>query len=223
MAADNGVSADDHVARLLPSMGTQGGRHVSVQHARNSRRASVTLVALPPQSAQVCGSSRRCARLVEADVAIASLQAQYADATDSQFLASREQPMISGPHNGIISTSSHHSVDQTVETLQTILRSRGLTVFAVVDHSGEAEKVGLRMPPTKLLIFGSPKAGTPVMLAAPSTAIDLPLKILVWQDAGGHVWMSYNSPDYLRERHGIPPELVGNIAVVEKLTANAAK
>jgi len=79
------------------------------------------------------------------------------------------------------------------------------------------------MPQTKLLIFGSPKAGTPLMLAAPSIAIDLPLKILVWQDREGKVWLSYNSPEYLRERHGVPAELLANIAVVETLAANAAK
>lgn len=95
-------------------------------------------------------------------------------------------------------------------------------MFALVDHSGEAEKVGLRMPPTKLLIFGSPKAGTPLMLAAPSVAIDLPLKILVWQDGRGKVWVSYNTPQYLRERHGFPGELVPNIAGVSALASAAA-
>ncbi|MGC2612061.1 MAG: DUF302 domain-containing protein, partial [Candidatus Sulfotelmatobacter sp.] len=89
--------------------------------------------------------------------------------------------------------------------------------------SGEAEKVGMKMPPTKLLIFGSPKAGTPLMLAAPSIAIDLPLKVLVWEDAQARVWVSYNSPGYLQERHGLPPELLQNIAVVEPLAAKAAE
>src|SRR2546429_9547083 len=103
---------------------------------------------------------------------------------------------------GIVDRVSNHSVDQTVDRLKGILQSHGLTLFAQVDHSGEAEKAGLKMPPTKLLIFGSPKAGTPLMLAAPSVAIDLPLKILVWQDGEGKVWLSYNSPEYLRERHG---------------------
>jgi uncharacterized protein (DUF302 family) len=93
----------------------------------------------------------------------------------------------------------------------------------LVDHSGEAEKVGMTMPPTRLLIFGSPKAGTPLMLAAPSIAIDLPLKILVWEDGAGKVWISYNSPDYLRERHGLPRELLANIAVVETLAAKAGQ
>jgi uncharacterized protein (DUF302 family) len=106
--------------------------------------------------------------------------------------------------------------------LKGILQSRALTLFALVDHGGEAEKVGLKMPPTKLLIFGNPKAGTPLMLAAPSAAIDLPLKVLVWQDGEGKVWVSYNSPEYLRERHGFPSELLQNIAAVETLAAAAA-
>src|SRR5579864_5060195 len=113
---------------------------------------------------------------------------------------------------GIADLPSNHSVDETVERLRNILRERALTLFALVDHSGEAEKVGLHMPPTKLLIFGSPKAGTPLMLAAPSVAIDLPLKILVWQDGSGKVWVSYNTPEYLRQRHGFPGELVASIA-----------
>jgi uncharacterized protein (DUF302 family) len=128
-----------------------------------------------------------------------------------------------GTDKGIIDTMSHHSVDQTVETLRTMLQSKGVTLFGVIDHSGEAEKAGLVMPPTKLLIFGSPKGGTPLMLAAPSAAIDLPLKILVWQDAGGRVWISYNSPQYLQKRHGLPAELLSNISVVETLAAQAAE
>jgi uncharacterized protein (DUF302 family) len=124
---------------------------------------------------------------------------------------------------GIIDKPSNHSVEQTVEKLKTILQSKGVTLFALVDHNGEAERVGMKMPPTKLLIFGSPKAGTPLMLAAPSIAIDLPLKILVWEDAQGKVWVSYNSPDYLRERHGLPQELLQNIAVVETLATKAAE
>lgn len=124
---------------------------------------------------------------------------------------------------GIIDTPSNHSVDQTVERLKGILQAKGVTLFAVVDHSGEAEKVGMKMPPTRLLIFGSPKAGTPLMLAAPSIAIDLPLKVLVWEDARGKVWVTYNSPGYLQQRHNLPPELLPNIAVVEVLAAKAAE
>jgi len=123
--------------------------------------------------------------------------------------------------NGIVDTLSNHSVDQTVERLKGILLSKGVTLFALIDHSGEAEKIGMKMLPTKLLIFGSPKGGTPLMLAAPSSAIDLPLKILVWEDANQKVWISYNSLAYLKERHGLAEELLLNIAVVEKLAAQA--
>jgi len=136
---------------------------------------------------------------------------------------SEERFVTSETHQGIIDRASRHSVDQTVESLTAILQSKGATLFAMVDHSGEAAKVGMTMRPTKLLIFGSPKAGTPLMLAAPSSAIDLPLKILVWQDAGGQVWVSYNSPQYLKERHGLPPELLPNIGVVETLAHEAAE
>ena len=123
--------------------------------------------------------------------------------------------------NGIVDLASRHSVDETVERLQSILHVKGITLFAVIDHSGEAEKAGMQMPPTKLLIFGNPKSGTPLMLAAPSSAIDLPLKILVWEDAARKVWISYNSPSYLAKRHGLPPELIPNIAVIEGLAAQA--
>ena len=125
--------------------------------------------------------------------------------------------------NGIVDKLSHHTVEETVERLKGILQSKGVTLFAIVDHSGEAEKVGMKMRPTKLLIFGSPKAGTPLMQAAPSVAIDLPLKILVWEDEQGKVWVSFNSPAYLQQRHGISPDLVQNIAVVEALAAKAAE
>ena len=128
------------------------------------------------------------------------------------------------PHKGrgLVDLPSKHSVDETVEKLKGILQSKGVTLFAMIDHSGEAAKAGLKMRPTKLLIFGNPKSGTPVMLAAPSSAIDLPLKILIWEDAQGKVWVAYNSPAYLRERHDFPPELVQNIAVVEALAKAAA-
>ncbi len=137
--------------------------------------------------------------------------------------AKEEKTMAVTTKSGIIDKPSGHSVDQTVEKLKNILQARGVTLFALVDHSGEAEKVGMKMRPTKLLIFGSPKAGTPLMLAAPSIAIDLPLKLLVWQDDRGKVWISYNSPDYLRERHGLPQHLLQNFAVVETLAVKAAE
>jgi len=126
-------------------------------------------------------------------------------------------------NNGMINKPSNHSVDETVGKLKSILQAKGVTLFALIDHSGEAKKVGMKMRPAKLMIFGNPKAGTPLMLAAPSSAIDLPLKILVWEDAEGKVWISYNSPAYLQERHGIPSELLQNIALVEGLAAKAAE
>ena len=131
--------------------------------------------------------------------------------------------MAAATNKGIIDKPSNQSVDQTVDRLRNILRSKGVTLFTVIDHSGEAEKAGMKMRPTKLLIFGSPKAGTPLMLAAPSIAIDLPLKILVWEDSQGKVWASYNSPEYLKERHGLPQELMANIAAVETLASKAAE
>ena len=124
---------------------------------------------------------------------------------------------------GIVKIPSHHSVDETVDKLKTILKSKGVTLFALVDHSGEAEKVGMKRPTTKLLILGNPKGGTPLMLAAASAALDLPLKILVAEDSDGKVWISYNSPDYLKERHGLPDNLVPNIAVVQALGAAAGE
>jgi len=128
-----------------------------------------------------------------------------------------------GSANGIVSRPTARSVNEAVEKLLQLLKAGGVTLFALVDHSGEAEKVGLKMRPTKLLIFGNPKGGTPLMQAAPSIAIDLPLKILVWEDADAKVWISYNAPEYLAERHHLPPELLKNIAVVEALAAKAAE
>jgi uncharacterized protein (DUF302 family) len=125
--------------------------------------------------------------------------------------------------DGIKHKKSAHRVDETVEKLESILNAKGIAIFALIDHSGEAEKAGLKMRPTKLLIFGNPKAGTPLMIAAPGIAIDLPLKILVWEDRDATVWVSYNSPEYLQSRHGLPAELLKNIAVVEALASEAAK
>jgi len=124
---------------------------------------------------------------------------------------------------GMMEITSNHSVDQTVENLKAILAAKGVTLFALVDHSGEAEKAGLHMTPTKLLIFGSPKAGTPVMLAAPSIAIDLPLKILVREDPSGKVFLSWNTPAYLAQRHAVPQDLLANISVVAALATKAAE
>src|SRR5882762_6199876 len=134
-----------------------------------------------------------------------------------------EVPMAPATNKGIIDKPSNHSVDQTVDTLKNILQAKGIKLFALVDHSGEAEKVGMKMRPTKLLIFGNPKAGTPVMIAAPSSAIDLPLKILIWEDGQGKVRITYNSPAYFQERHDLPPEFLKNIAAVEVFAIKAAE
>ena len=131
--------------------------------------------------------------------------------------------MVSTADNGIVQRPSNHSVDETVKKLKGILQAKGLTLFALVDHSGEAEKVGMKMLPTKLLIFGSPKGGTPVMMAAPSIAIDLPLKVLISEDSQGRVWVSYNSPEYLAKRHAVPDDLVKNIAGAGMLVQEIVK
>jgi len=126
-----------------------------------------------------------------------------------------------GRKAGIVEIASPHSVEDTVAKLKATLDAKGVILFALVDHSGEAEKAGMKMPATKLLIFGSPKAGTPVMLAAPSSAIDLPLKVLVREDSDGKVWMSYNSPAYLAERHGVSAQMAAALNAVEGLIAAA--
>jgi uncharacterized protein (DUF302 family) len=124
---------------------------------------------------------------------------------------------------GIISKPSKYSVPETLHRLETILESKGIKVFALVDHSGEAEKAGLKMPPTQLLIFGNPKGGTPVMLAAPTAAIDLPWKALAWQDPSGQVWLSYNDAAFIQHRYGLNDEvmkpLAGLGAVIEQALA----
>ena len=125
--------------------------------------------------------------------------------------------------NGLLHVTSPHTVGETLQRLESILAQRGVQVFAVIDHSGEAEKVGLKMRPTKLVIFGNPKGGTPLMVAAPTLAIDLPLKALVWEDEKGKVWVTYNSPEYLQQRHGVPEDLTKNIAVVGALVSKAVE
>jgi uncharacterized protein (DUF302 family) len=125
--------------------------------------------------------------------------------------------------NGMVHLSSPYSVPETLQRLESLLRTKGLTVFCRVDHSGEAEKAGLKMNPTQLVIFGSPKAGTPLMVASPTLAIDLPLKALIWEDAGGKVWVSYNTAEYLKARHNISDELLKNIAGIGPLLENVVK
>jgi uncharacterized protein (DUF302 family) len=125
--------------------------------------------------------------------------------------------------NGLVQVASKYGVDETVKRLESVLAERGVRVFALIDHSGEAEKVGMKMRPTKVVIFGNPKGGTPLMVAAPSLAIDLPLKALVAEDEAGKVWVTYNSPEYLQQRHGVPEELIKNIAVTGALVAKAVE
>jgi len=127
------------------------------------------------------------------------------------------------PGNGIVRIASQHSVAETVAKLETMLEAKNVKLFAIVHHSGEAKRAGLKMPNTKLLIFGNPKGGTPLMLASPSVALDLPLKILIAEDTGGKVWISYNAPAYLQQRHNLPAELLPNIAVIEAVAANATE
>ena len=131
--------------------------------------------------------------------------------------------MTNEPGSGMIHLSSPYSVPETLQRLEALLTAKGLTIFCRVDHSGEAKKAGLNMNPTKLIIFGSPKSGTPLMLAAPTLAIDLPLKALVWQDPAGKVWLSYNSPEYLQTRHDIPADLWKNIAGAGPLLEQVVK
>jgi uncharacterized protein (DUF302 family) len=135
----------------------------------------------------------------------------------------RKASMASTPESGILRIASNHSVDETVTRLKSILEARGVKLFTIVDHSGEAASAGLKMPNTKLLIFGNPKAGTPLMLASPGVALDLPLKILIAEDAAGKVWISYNAPAYLQARHNLRPDLLPNIAVIEALAAKIAE
>jgi uncharacterized protein (DUF302 family) len=130
---------------------------------------------------------------------------------------------MESPEHGIARIESSHSVDATVAKIEAILHEKGVKLFAVVDHSGEAEQAGLKMNPTKLLIFGSPRAGTPLMVAAPSAAIDLPLKLLVAEDDQGKTWISWNDPKYLLDRHHLPENLIGNIAVIGVIATAASK
>ena len=131
--------------------------------------------------------------------------------------------MTDAPSAGMVHRRSHYSVPETLERLESLLRAHGMTVFCRVDHSGEAEKVGLKMRPTQLILFGSPKGGTPTMVASPTLAIDLPLKALAWEDDSGAVWLSYNSPEYLKHRHNVPDNLMKNIAGAGPILQQAAE
>jgi uncharacterized protein (DUF302 family) len=124
-------------------------------------------------------------------------------------------------NNGLVHLGSSRSVSETMNALESVVRDRGLNILARIDHSGDAAKAGLTLPPTELLIFGNPISGTPLMIAAPTIAIDLPLKALVWQDDHGRVWLTYNNPQYLQERHGIPDQLLKNIAGITCISEEA--
>ena len=124
---------------------------------------------------------------------------------------------------GIIQKSSPRSVPETLDRLEGILKAKGVQVFARIDHAGEAARVGLSMPPTQVLVFGNPKAGTPVMLAAPTSAIDLPLKALAWQDSAGQIWLGYTDPRYFARRYGLGDSQVAPLAVVADLVDAAVK
>jgi len=124
---------------------------------------------------------------------------------------------------GMVHVPSKYSVEETRQRLESLIKSRGLRVFALIDFTGDAAKVGLRMRPTQLLIFGNPKAGTPLMIASPSIALDFPLKAVAWEDGDGNVWLSYNAPEYLKERHGVPTDLLKNISGIGALVEEAVK
>jgi uncharacterized protein (DUF302 family) len=128
-----------------------------------------------------------------------------------------------GSDNGVANVASNHPASETIDRLEALVKSNGLKVFARIDFSGDAAEAGLAMPPTQMLIFGNPKAGTPLMLAAPSVAIDLPLKAVAWQDGDGRVWLSYNAPEYLKRRHGLLETLLPNIAGIKPLVEQAAR
>jgi uncharacterized protein (DUF302 family) len=131
--------------------------------------------------------------------------------------------MTTLPENGMVHLSSQHSASETLQRLKSAVTARGLAILAEIDHSGDAAKVGLKMQPAQLLIFGNPKAGTPVMAASPTAALDLPLKALVWQDAEGKVWLSYNSPEYLKQRHNIPDDLLRNISGIRAIAEEVVR
>jgi uncharacterized protein (DUF302 family) len=126
------------------------------------------------------------------------------------------------PVDGLRVLPSQHTVADVLRRVQSLARAKGLTVFAQIDFSGDAERSGLALRPTGLVILGNPKAGTPLIVATPTVAIDLPLKILAWQDADGHTLVAYNEPGFVQARHGFPAELLKNIAALGVLAEAAA-
>jgi uncharacterized protein (DUF302 family) len=130
---------------------------------------------------------------------------------------------LSDTKNGLIQLASEHSFTETLARLESTVQSKGLTIFARIHFSDDAGKAGLKMNPTSLLIFGNPTAGTPLMVVSPTLAIDFPLKVLVSRDDNGKVWVSYNSVDYLKNRHHIPDDLIKNIAGIAPISESVAK
>ena len=124
--------------------------------------------------------------------------------------------------SGIIRVPSAHSVALSIDRLEALLKQRGVLIFARIDFSADAQRAGLTLPPEQLLVFGNPKAGTPLMLAAPIAGLDLPIKVLCWQAADGQVWMAYNAPAYVLQRHGLADSYSGNLAAVVPLIERAA-
>jgi uncharacterized protein (DUF302 family) len=129
---------------------------------------------------------------------------------------------VSGSNSGLIQLPSHHPVAATLDRLEALLKEKGILVFARIDFSGDAGRAGMQMRPEQMLIFGNPKAGTPLMLAAPTAGLDLPLKLLVWEAADGKVWAAYNDPGYVTRRHGLSESLAANLAAVVPLIERAA-
>ncbi|MGI6637762.1 MAG: DUF302 domain-containing protein [Desulfobulbus sp.] len=127
---------------------------------------------------------------------------------------------ISADASGIITNTSLYPFADTVQRLLSALKDRGIKIFAIIDQQAEAKSAGLSMPPTTLILFGNPKAGTPLMLAQPASGLDLPLKVLITESVAGQVLVRYNDASYISRRHGMAPELAANLAPVEKLIAH---
>jgi uncharacterized protein (DUF302 family)/uncharacterized membrane protein YidH (DUF202 family) len=224
-AADQALSAESYGVSLcfgtaLIAAGVAVNVFSAYRYARLVRRLDRGQWAYPRPSVQAIATALFLA-LVGLAMAIYLISVRTSARPQLGNLE-EQRPMTATTSSGIVDIASNHSVEQTVGRLKDILQAKGLTLFALVDHSGEAAKVGLQMPSTKLLIFGSPKGGTPVMIAAPTISLDLPLKALVWEDSGGKVWVSYNSPEYLKQRHNIPDALVKNISGVAAIVEEAS-
>lgn len=130
---------------------------------------------------------------------------------------------VAGADTNLLTKMSHYSVDETIERVEKAVTAKGMRSFARIDHGGEAKKAGLEMKAAVLLIFGNPKGGTPLMVARPTAAIDLPLKALAWEDADGKVWLTFNSVDLFHERHGVPKDLAATLDPVRKILEQAVE